>query len=40
MVYSDETLMANGSGSNVESTLPIVAPQAVEELGTGLVPQD
>ena len=31
--------MANGSGSNGESTLPIMAPQAVEEPKMGLVPQ-
>ena len=37
IVYSDEASMANGS--NGESTLPMVTPQIVEELETGLVPQ-
>ena len=38
MVYFDKALMANGSGSNGGSTLPIVASQAMEEPKTGLVP--
>ena len=37
IVYSDEASMANGS--NGESTLPMAAPQIVEEPETGLVPQ-
>ena len=37
IVYSDEASMANGS--NGESTLPMVAPQIVEEPKMGLVPQ-
>ena len=36
-VYSDEALMANGS--NEESTLYVVTPQAVDEPEVGLVPQ-
>ena len=36
-VYSDEASMVNGS--NGESTLPMVTPQAVEEPEMGLVPQ-
>ena len=36
-VYSDEVSMANGS--NGENTLPVVAPQVVEEPKIGLVPQ-
>ena len=37
VVYLDETSMINGS--NGETTLPVVTPQVVEELETGLVPQ-
>ena len=37
IVYLDETSMANRN--NGESTLPMVTPQIVEELETGLVPQ-
>ena len=37
MVYSDEASMANGS--NGESTLQVVTPQAIEELEMVLVPQ-
>ena len=36
-VYSDEALMANGS--NGESTLQVVTPQAIDEPEVGLVPQ-
>ena len=36
-VYSDEASMANGS--NGESTLQVVTPQAIEEPEMGLVPQ-
>ena len=36
-VYSDEASMANGS--NGESTLQVVTPQAIDELEVGLVPQ-
>ena len=36
-VYSDEASMPNGS--NGESTLQVVIPQAVNELEVGLVPQ-
>ena len=39
MVYSREESMVNSSGSSVESTLLVVAPQGVEELGIELVPQ-
>ena len=39
MVFSIEASIANDNRSNEESTLPIVAPQAMEELKTGLVPQ-
>ena len=38
MMYSDEASIANGSGINGESTVPIVA-QAVEEPKTRLAPQ-
>ena len=36
-VYSDEASMANGS--NGESTLQVVTPQAIEEPEMGLAPQ-
>ena len=36
-VYSDEAAVANGS--NGESTLQVVTPQAIEEPEMGLVPQ-
>ena len=36
-VYSDKASMANGS--NGESTLQVVTPQAIEEPEVGLVPQ-
>ena len=36
-VYTDEASMANGS--NGESMLQVVTPQAVEEPKVGLVPQ-
>ena len=36
-VYSDEASMANGS--NGESTLQVVTPQAIDEPEVGLVPQ-
>ena len=36
-VYSDEASMANGS--NGESTLQMVIPQAIDEPKVGLVPQ-
>ena len=37
MVYSDETSMANGS--NGESTLQVVTPQAIDDPEVGLIPQ-
>ena len=37
MVYSDEASMANGS--NGESTLQVVTPQAIDEPEVGLIPQ-
>ena len=37
IVYSDEASMVNGSDG--ETTLPMVTPQVVEELETGLVPE-
>ena len=36
-VHSDEASMANGS--NGESTLQVVTPQAIDEIEVGLVPQ-
>ena len=36
-MYLDEASMVNGN--NGENTLPVVTPQAVEELETGFVPQ-
>ena len=36
-VFSDEASMANGS--NGESTLQVVAPQAIDEPKVGLIPQ-
>ena len=36
-VYSDEASMANGS--NGESTLQVVTPQAIDEPEVGLIPQ-
>ena len=36
-VYSDEASMANGS--NGESTLQVVNPQAIDEVEVGFVPQ-
>ena len=36
-VYSDEASMANGS--NGESTLQVVTPQAIDEPKVGLIPQ-
>lgn len=38
-IYSNEASIANANGSNGTSVLPMVAPQIVEELETGLVPQ-
>ena len=38
-MYSDETSMANCSGNNWDSTLPVVTPQAVEEPKVGLIPK-
>ena len=38
-MYCDKVSLANGSGSNGESTLPIVVPQAMERPKMGIVPQ-
>ena len=37
IVYSEEASMANGNRG--ETTLPVVTPQVVEELETGLIPR-